>query len=41
MIGKPKIKAGEQPSVKYVAYGAGVLEKEGEKEIGVAQHEFA
>ncbi len=40
MIGKPKIKVGEKPSVKYAAYVAGVLEKEGEKELGAAQHEI-
>ena len=40
MIGKPKIKAGEKPSVKYAAYVAGVLEKKGEKELGAAQHEL-
>ncbi len=40
MIGKPKIKAGEKPSVKYAAYVAGVLEKEGGKELGEAQHEL-
>lgn len=40
MIGKPKIKAGEKPSVKYAAYVAGVLEKKGEKELGKAQHEL-
>jgi hypothetical protein len=40
IIGKPKIKAGEKPSVKYAAYVAGVLEKKGEKELGEAQHEL-
>ncbi len=40
MIGKPKIKAGEKPSVKYAAYVAGVLENEGEKELEAAQHKL-
>lgn len=43
MIGKPKIKAGEKPSVKYAAYVAGILEREGEKALGAtvrAQHEL-
>ncbi len=29
MIGKPRIKAGEKPSVKYAAYVAGIFEKKG------------
>jgi len=40
---KPKIKAGEKPSVKYAAFVAGAWEREGEKILGErarAQHEL-